>query len=162
MREMVSSAAVAVVAAAGVSLGVALCAPAVAGERLAPSLQACRSESDDARRLSCYDREVDELAANSARTPGLGAQQVPTTRKDVSSLPRPVERVAATITAMQLSQRAGFEITLDNGQVWREVSPEGEPRIKVGDAITIRPAPLGSFWLTTSGSNWGAKVHRIR
>jgi hypothetical protein len=162
MTRMALRVAAATVAVSGVALGVALHGPAVAGEGLPASLQACRSEQDDARRLSCYDREMDQLTANPARSFGLSERQAQAARKDASSAPRPVERVTATITSMQQRPYAGFVITLDNGQVWRQVSPDGEPRIKVGDPVTIEPALLGSFLLTTRGLNWSTKVHRVR
>jgi hypothetical protein len=162
MKEVMVHMAVAAVAVSGVLLDIALYARAVAAESPAPSLQACRREPDDARRLSCYDRKMDELAANPARTFGLTEQQVQATSQDANSVSRPVERVTATIMSMQLHPTRGFVITLDNGQVWRETPPDGEPRIKVGDSVTIEPALFGSFRLTTPGTNWSTKVHRLQ
>ena len=37
--------------------------------------------------------------------------------------------------------------TLDNEQVWRQVSSEGELLVRPGEVVSISRAALGSFWL---------------
>jgi len=51
--------------------------------------------------------------------------------------------------------------TLDNGQVWRQVSQEGELLATRGDAVTISRGLLGSYWLALK-SKRGCKVTRLR
>lgn len=67
---------------------VGMCAwgSAIAAEALPPTLRACMSESDDARRLACFDRESARLAQDSA----------PTARKSDPPAPAPA---AATVPA---------------------------------------------------------------
>jgi hypothetical protein len=51
--------------------------------------------------------------------------------------------------------------TLDNGQVWRQLSTEGDLLAKQGDAVTISRGLLGSYWLALK-SKRGCKVTRLR
>jgi hypothetical protein len=51
--------------------------------------------------------------------------------------------------------------TLDNGQVWRQLSSEGDLLAKQGDAVTISRGLLGSYWLALK-SKRGCKVTRLR
>jgi hypothetical protein len=51
--------------------------------------------------------------------------------------------------------------TLDNGQVWRQLSPEADLLAKQGDAVTISRGLLGSYWLALK-SKRGCKVTRLR
>ncbi len=51
--------------------------------------------------------------------------------------------------------------TLDNGQVWRQLSQEGDLLAKQGDAVTISRGLLGSYWLALK-SKRGCKVTRLR
>ena len=46
--------------------GIGICGYAVAAETLPPTLRACMSESDSARRLACFDRESARLVETSA------------------------------------------------------------------------------------------------
>jgi hypothetical protein len=51
--------------------------------------------------------------------------------------------------------------TLDNGQVWRQISTEADLLAKQGDAVTISRGLLGSYWLALK-SKRGCKVTRLR
>jgi hypothetical protein len=51
--------------------------------------------------------------------------------------------------------------TLDNGQVWRQLSAEADLLAKQGDAVTISRGLLGSYWLALK-SKRGCKVTRLR
>jgi hypothetical protein len=51
--------------------------------------------------------------------------------------------------------------TLDNGQVWRQLSTEADLLAKQGDAVTISRGLLGSYWLALK-SKRGCKVTRLR
>ena len=53
-------------------------------------------------------------------------------------------------------------LTLDNGQVWQQKAGDRAMRIKVGDAVTIRRASLGSFLLTSQTANGSMRVTRVK
>jgi hypothetical protein len=51
-------------------------------------------------------------------------------------------------------------VTLDNDQVWRQLSPDTDLFLKLGDSVTISRAFLGSYWLATPTKR-GSKVTRV-
>ncbi len=51
--------------------------------------------------------------------------------------------------------------TLDNGQVWGELEPDGDLQAKPGDLATISRGWLGSYWLQVK-SGRASKVSRVR
>lgn len=126
------------------------------------SLTACRSEVDDTKRLACYDREVDRLGTQAA-SPGA-APAAPTLtpeerfgntgamnreeadRKKME--PRQLSELNATVTEIWTRADGLMVLTLDNGQIWKQVRPDSLFRLKVGEKVKIQPAALGSFLLS--------------
>ena len=50
------------------------------------------------------------------------------------------------LASLQYNNQGAFIVTLENGQVWRQVNGVGERvRFKPGTRITIRPGALGSY-----------------
>jgi hypothetical protein len=136
------------------AVGALLClsVSARAGEALPESVQACRGETDDARRLACFDRETARYLAAPAEAFAL--------RSPAQAAPAP-----ASMTAHVLSLRErphdGFVATLDNGQVWVQNELDSHTGIRAGDEVTLKPAKLGGIWMTGPGGG-STKVHRIR
>ena len=52
-------------------------------------------------------------------------------------------------------------ITLDNGQVWRQNTPDSKFRLKTGDRVRIQPGSLNSFILS-GPSNRSTRVSRVK
>ena len=71
----------------------------------------------------------------------------------------PIDSLAATITKLQQYSYDRVLITLDNGQVWKQVD-SSSLRLRVGDAIEIGRASLGSFMLKKQGSKRTMRVSR--
>ena len=163
--------------------------PPGAAEDLPAALATCRAEQDDARRLACYDREVEKLprqpatgAASMGTAPSVAA---PTSTAPVADTQTPEERfgyrgelareerdreqqeirglekLVATVTRISTRGDGTLVITLDNGQVWAQNRPDSFFRLKVGEQISIEPAVLGSFLLIGS-SKRTARVTRLR
>jgi hypothetical protein len=149
------------------------------------SLQACRSESDDARRLACYDREVDRMTARPAAGVAV-APAAPAAPTAPAAPPlTPEERFGRTgalnreeadrryqesrdlvelnATATEIWTRADglMVVTLDNGQIWKQVRPDSMFRLKVGEKVRIQPAAMGSFILSGS-SKRSTRVSRLK
>ncbi|MGE0030512.1 MAG: hypothetical protein AB7T20_05280 [Steroidobacteraceae bacterium] len=134
---------------------------AMAAEDPGASLRACRSEVDDAKRLACYDREVDRLAPQAAapaapaltpeerfgRTGAMNREE--SDRREQES--RDLAELHATVTEIWTRGDGLMVLTLDNGQIWKQVRPDSLFRIKAGEQVKIQPAALGSFLL--SGPN---------
>ncbi len=62
-----------------------------------------------------------------------------------------------------LRQTSGgeFIVTLDNGQIWRQIDLESWAPPQKGDRVTIRRGALGSFMLVTA-NNLATHVRRER
>lgn len=70
-----------------------------------------------------------------------------------------MDSLSATVTKLQKSGYDRVLITLDNGQVWKQVDASSL-RLRVGDAVDIERASLGSFMLRKQGSKRSMRVSR--
>lgn len=144
---------------------------AAAPQGLPPELRRCMAETADAARLACFDREAARLEAGA----GAGAAPVLTPeerfglRGDVAretvererAAKQALEKLEARVTAVAAGPTGDWVVTLDNGQVWGQVPSGTRYTIRVGDAVTITPAALGSYMLTGE-SGRSVRVRRRR
>jgi hypothetical protein len=176
----------------GFLLAVAACSlPAIASadDDIAGAVKACRAESDDARRLACYDRAAGRgsVAAPAAAAPTVAAaptaapagpaQPAPAATsednfgrerqlaheedKKREEATREVGELRASIISIETRMDGLMTFTLDNGQVWRQNRPDSRFSIEQGDAILIQPGSLNSFIL--SGPNKkSTRVTRVK
>jgi hypothetical protein len=137
------------------------------------NMRACAAEQDDARRLSCYDKQFRQSAVSSGRADsavapdalsaeerfGLTAQLE---RKEHGGAAQPpqLDKLSSRIAAVTYKIRGEAVITLDNGQVWEQAEVQSRVPLKPGDLISIRRGALGSFWLSTPVS--GFRARRVR
>jgi hypothetical protein len=70
-----------------------------------------------------------------------------------------IDRLNATVTQLQQYAYNKVLITLDNGQVWKQVDTSNL-RLRAGDTIEIERASLGSFMLRKQGSKRSMRVSR--
>lgn len=106
----------------------------------------CIGIAEDAARLACYDalfnagqpEDTDPLAA-------FGREQIDPQPRDnrASSL----EEMTATVSSISKPKGREAVITLDNEQVWSQVSFR-YVRLKEGDSVTIKPSRFGGYILT--------------
>lgn len=135
--------------------------PAVSAQESDAALKACRAETDDTRRLACYDREMDRLsdrpaaAASAASAPAPSAEEQFGRRGTIAREELERERdksrqgeLTATVTEIWTRSDGLMVMTLDNGQVWSQNRPDPFFRLKNGDKIKIQPASLGSYLLS--------------
>ncbi len=150
--------------------------PAALAQSVPPGLQQCVAEADDARRLACFDAEMARLAslppapavapAAPAAAPAATPEQIFGARGELAREVRPpAERALRQLDAhvAALARRAAGElvVTLDNGQVWRALSALDDPRLEVGDTVTIKPGSMGSYFLTGPKER-AVKVKRVK
>jgi hypothetical protein len=159
----------------------------LAAEPLA-SLLACRALTDPAARLACFDRESGNLAGATATTTAtasppaaaglpaaagppaaagsakenFGLSMVAVNRKEVAAGTRPpeIKNIDAHITSVSVAGTGVATFTLDNGQVWREITPDGDLLAKPGDGVKLSRGAFGSYWLQTP-TRRGCKVTRV-
>ncbi len=131
----------------------------------------CRQIEELAERVACYDRHVDSQSAiESARkaeaSPAPDAQSL--FGKNDAVAKRIVEtslaidqivQIEATVTDVQKSAYKKLTVTLDNGQVWRQL--DSQPmRLKNGETVIVREASLGSFLLEKQSGGRSIRVKR--
>ena len=68
--------------------------------------------------------------------------------------------VTAKVISVRFRKYGEFVVTLDNGQVWEQNEPMPSAIVRVGDAVTVKKAVLGSYTLVTA-ARVATKVHRI-
>ena len=151
---------------------------ATAAEDPGAALSACRGERDDSKRLACYDREIDRLgtqAAGAGAAPAAPAapaltpeerfgheaamDREATRRKEQEA--RQLSELNATVTEIWTRADGLMVLTLDNGQIWKQVRPDSLFRIKAGEKVKIQPAALGSFLLSGPGKR-STRVSRVK
>jgi hypothetical protein len=146
-------------------------------EPMPASIQVCRSQVDEVRRLHCYDAAVDG-STQASTVPALSRASTSTERQPVESAeqavaPRasspapavpPIEALTnmpmfrAKVAALSFRLSGAVNVTLDNGQVWAQYGPEGRVPLRAGDSVTLRPSLFGASVLVAP-SGWITKVH---
>lgn len=143
-------------------------------------LLACRDLADSAARLACFDRESAALAAATtvAGAPAAAVRPAPSVldaqqqfglresqvaEREVAAGARAgaVARIEAQIASLTATGDGRLLFTLDNGQVWRQLSREGDMLARAGDRVTITRGVFSSYWLELP-SQRGCKVTRLR
>jgi hypothetical protein len=128
--------------------------PALGGERAAAVAEKgtrCAAIDDDARRLACYDADF-RTAVAPEKTFGIERRLT----RDTETL----DKVTAKITAVTTLRDGALRVTLDNGQVWRQIDRKGEAHWEVGDSLVIERAALGSFLASMAGSSRSYRIRR--
>ncbi|MDX2238105.1 MAG: hypothetical protein NW203_11125 [Hyphomonadaceae bacterium] len=143
------------------------------------AVYACAAETDDARRLACYDQAVGRLrvAQQEGDFAAISPEQVRRLEREsfgfsLPSLPRLVMprfgggegEAAEALEALQMEiarieprgPRVAFRMT--NDQVWVQTESRRVAGIRTGDAVTIRRAAMGGYMLVPEH---GAP-HRVR
>lgn len=123
----------------------------------------CRVEPDPDKRLACFDRAVDAMAAASkdrellvtdrpamreARQELFGyavPDATPLLGDDAVNAEDRIDSITAKIARAALDPRGRVVLTLEGGARWQQIDGETIPAPRVGQSVTIRKAALGSF-----------------
>lgn len=159
---------------------------AMAQDTLPSRLGACLRITGLLQRLACYDEVAHSVSpapatratpaqrpgANTALVPpaappsvsaapsGLGSERLPRT---ASSAPRGAQELIAGVSSISYDARGRFTVTLDNGQVWRQL--EGDTAVLTGarkSTVRISRGALGSYDLNIVGRNASYRVLRLQ
>lgn len=122
----------------------------------------CARVRDAAARLACYDEAFGKppLPIESEQF-GLTPDQIERARPAAERAAADVQKLTATVTAVEYRGNGRFVATLDNGQLWSQVETNTKVRVAIGDSVTVRRAALGSY-LLTSGRGIATRVRRVR
>lgn len=148
---------------------------AAAADPLA-NIRRCAAESNDAQRLTCYDREFRVLdssattqpkaAATSASVSALTAEQRfgmngEVERNEPTTQPPKLAQLTGRISVVGYKPHGEAIIRLENGQVWEEADGEAPVNLKVGAEVTIGAGVMGAYWLQY-GKHASVRVKRTR
>jgi len=140
----------------------------VSGAALADdtAMRACRTVTDTAARLSCYDKiELAATPATRAAAPAPTPQQafgLPPAPMDVQKSPEKIDSIESTIVGNFDGWGPNTRFKLANGQTWRIVdgSEAVLPRTS-NQKVKITRNFIGTLFLQVEGSNNSPKVRRV-
>jgi hypothetical protein len=160
-----------------------LAQPVLAAEE---ALTMCRHIEEIAERVVCYDGFVDSHFPTVSSDVGSGASVDTITPLEVSeSSTAPdaqslfgtsdaeakriveitleieqIDQIAAMVTDVRKSASKTLTVTLDNGQVWRQLDSK-RLLIKSGEAVVVRKASLGSYLMEKPSGGRSIRVKRL-
>jgi hypothetical protein len=112
----------------------------------------CAGRNDDAARLACYDGLF--RATPKTVEAGFGLE-----RRE-ARLDGALATIASPITAVERMRDGTVRVTLENGQVWRQVDGSRQALWRTGDRLLVERASLGSFLAAVEGSSRYVRVRR--
>lgn len=144
--------------------------PALADE---DALTKCRQIEDIEARVACYDEFVDarymmgsgdRVETRATAVPDaqslFGTNDADAKRIVETSLAiEQIDQIEAVVTEVRKSATRKLVVTLDNGQVWRQL--DSQPmRLKSGESVIVRKASLGSFLMEKQSGSRSIRVKR--
>jgi hypothetical protein len=101
-------------------------------------------------------------AAPASSKENFGLSATALSQKEVAAGTRPAElkSIDAHVVAVSSTGTGLATFTLDNGQVWRQLSPEGDLLSRPGDRVTVSLGLFHSYWLQNKNGR-GCKVTRV-
>ena len=140
------------------------------------SLFECRQIKDSEERVLCYDKIVDALSSGPLSTTttdsreqaakpdaqalfGKGDAETSRIVEETLAIEK-IDQIQATVTGLKRSVDKKFTITLDNGQIWRQIDNQRIP-LRNEDKIIIREATLGSYLMEKQSGSGSIRVKRL-
>lgn len=137
------------------------------------SLNECREIGQDGERLACFDRAVASILARqeNGELKVVRAEEIRETRRGLFGFSTPKtglfasndeadDKLQSRITGVRQLRSDYWEITIAEGSVWRASDTPRRFKPRVGDAVELERAALGSYWLRLNGT-LGVKARRI-
>ncbi|MDA0978334.1 MAG: hypothetical protein O3B72_07250 [Proteobacteria bacterium] len=131
----------------------------------------CHRISESSSRLACYDRETGRTIPGTDKD--RSSQASPAAVKPAATVDRQAESfglgpelrqdalsMVADVTSVSRNAYGKLEITLANEQVWHQLDT-GRLPLRVGDAVVIEEASLGSFLLEKRSGSRRIRVKRV-
>ncbi len=145
------------------------------------ALTECRQIDDIEKRVTCYDEVVDSRYRSESReaadaiappapagdrevpdaqslfgTDDAEARQIVETTLEIEQ----IDRIEAAVSGVRKSAGDKMIVTLDNGQVWRQLDSK-TLYLKTGEVVIIRKASFGSFLLEKKSGSRSIRMKRI-
>jgi hypothetical protein len=74
---------------------------------------------------------------------------------------RDLEELRSTIANISRRPDGALVVTLENGQVWGQKTPDPDFRLRIGEQARIKRTAMGSYFLY-GNSSWSTRVTRLR
>jgi hypothetical protein len=131
-----------------IMLMLSLASPTVfaAIEPLADGLRRCSLETDQGKRLACFDALASALPKIQSDQFGMTVD-IARKRDPIAVTRSENESLSGKIAALQEAPRGEYIFTLDNGQIWIQAELRSNIRFEVGDAVQIEHGAMSSLWL---------------
>jgi hypothetical protein len=135
----------------------------------------CRSKTDNAERLACYDAAaavmdqaeakgdivvVDREQSKAIRRQAFGFTLPSLSLFERGDKPEHIDQVSGVIAAARADANGKWVLRLEDGAVWRQIdgdAPHRDP--KAGMPVEIKAATLGSYLLSVDGQR-SYRAHR--
>lgn len=136
----------------------------------------CRTETDDARRLACYDKATGALA--SATDKGdiavVSREDVRKTRRSLFGFTLPKlpffsdddsvkeelpDEIETTVKSAQRNRDGNYTVTVADNAVWRTTEPLRK-NPQPGEKVKIKKASMGSYFFSVGGLR-GVRAMRV-
>jgi hypothetical protein len=115
-------------------------------EPLADGLRRCSLETDEGKRLACFDALASALPKIQSDQFGMTVD-IARKRDPVAVTKSGNESLSGKIAALVEAPRGEYIFTLDNGQMWIQAEQRSNTRFEVGEAVQIEHGAMGSLWL---------------
>jgi len=113
---------------------------------LVEGLRHCASETDQAKRLACFDTLAATVPKVEADQFGLTAD-IARKRDPVGEQKAAAAVLPGKIVAVRQAPQGELVFTLDNQQVWMQQEVNTRIEFVVGDVVHIEHGAMGSLWL---------------
>ena len=159
-----------------------LAQPALTTEQ---ALTECRQIEDTVKRVACYDEIVDSSFpkdASEGRQTAKSPESKPPESTETGTVPNAqslfgttdaeakriietslaieqVSEIEAIVADVRESATRKLTVTLDNGQIWRQLDSQSL-HLKSGETVIIRKASLGSFFMEKKSGSRSIRVKR--
>jgi hypothetical protein len=124
----------------------------IAAQMVTPALRACRAETDSAKRLACFDREMARIdepgqsppAATTVPPPAPPAERFGLQPEHSAPLPK---KLTAHVTSVSQKSHGRYLISLDNGEVWLQLEDNLGFSPRTGGSVTITRGLTGGYYM---------------
>ena len=124
-------------------------------------MRACAAESDEAKRLACYDLQIGRSKSGQNDELGVTGELLRQKQKQAGMTVATPADVTAKVAALANRGSGKFVVTLDNGQVWAQQEVP-DFTLQVGDVVTLRRGVLGALWMVNPSGRDQVRVQRIK
>lgn len=160
--------------ALNVSVAAAQTEPAIETPEALQRAYQCAEIQDNTQRLACYDDAVGRLreAQSTGQVVALDRERVRSLNRESFGFSLPnlsrllpggdgaelPDRIESTVVRVVRRANGYHAFVLENGQTWVQVEAENARNVRVGDAIAVRRASMGSYMLSPARGS----AHRVR